>query len=264
MAAPLVGPMAADRHPHSARAAVPRHVAIIMDGNGRWAKARFLPRVAGHSRGVESVRAVIEASIAHGVEYLTLFAFSSENWARPAEEVSVLMRLFMSSLQKEIDGLIRNGVRLHVVGQIDTFEPKLRELIRSAQDRTAVPGDAATRLHLTICASYSGRWDIVQAAAKLAQAYRDTGVLPDEASFAQHLALSFAPDPDLLIRTSGEQRISNFLLWQLAYAESYFTEALWPDFGAEAFSRALSWYAGRERRFGRTSEQVRDPGGARC
>ncbi len=264
MAAPLVGPMAADRHSVSARPAVPRHVAIIMDGNGRWAKARFLPRVAGHSRGVESVRAVIEASIAHGVEYLTLFAFSSENWARPAEEVSVLMRLFMSSLQKEIDGLIRNGVRLHVVGQIDTFEPKLRELIRSAQERTAVAGDAGTRLHLTICASYSGRWDIVQAASKLAQAYRDTGILPDETAFAQHLALSFAPDPDLLIRTSGEQRISNFLLWQLAYAEIYFTEALWPDFGAEAFSRALSWYAGRERRFGRTSEQVRDPGGPRC
>jgi undecaprenyl diphosphate synthase len=232
-------------------AGAPRHVAIIMDGNGRWAKGRMLPRVAGHSRGVDAVRKVIEAAIAQRVEYLTLFAFSSENWQRPADEVSVLMRLFVTSLQKEIDGLMRNGVRLRVVGQIDAFEPRLRELIERAQEQSA----GNTRLHLTICASYGGRWDIVQAAQRLAEdAAR--GAAADEAQFARHLALSFAPDPDLLVRTGGEQRISNFLLWQLAYAELYFTDVLWPDFGLEQFAAALAWYAQRERRFGRTSEQL--------
>jgi undecaprenyl diphosphate synthase len=233
-------------------AGAPRHVAIIMDGNGRWAKSRLLPRVAGHTRGVEAVRTVIESSISHGVEYLSLFAFSSENWQRPPDEVSVLMRLFVSSLQKEIDGLVRNGVRLRVVGQIEAFEPRLQELIARAQEASA----ANTRLNLTICASYGGRWDIVQAARRLAADCARGEAAPTEEEFARRLAMSFAPDPDLLIRTGGESRISNFLIWQLAYAELYFTDVLWPDFDRDAFSAALAWYGRRERRFGRTSEQL--------
>ena len=235
---------------------IPRHVAIIMDGNGRWATARHLPRVAGHSRGVETVRTVIEASIASGIEYLSLFAFSSENWRRPAEEVSVLMRLFVSSLQREIDALMRNGVRLRVVGQIDSFEPRLQQLIARAQQQSA----GNTRLNLTICASYGGRWDIVQAAQRLIQEHRSGTPLPGEAQFASQLALSFAPDPDLLIRTGGERRISNFLIWQLAYAELYFTDVLWPDFQDAQFAQALEWFRQRERRFGRTSEQLQGAG----
>lgn len=223
-----------------------------MDGNGRWAKARHLPRVAGHSRGVETVRAIIEASIGHGIEYLSLFAFSSENWRRPADEVSVLMRLFVSSLQKEIDALVRNGVRLRVVGQIDAFEPRLQELINRAQEQSA----HNTRLHLTVCASYGGRWDIVQAARRLVVEGAAGGSLLSEEDFASRLSMAFAPDPDLLIRTGGEQRISNFLIWQLAYAELFFTDVLWPDFQAKQFADALAWYAQRERRFGRTSEQL--------
>lgn len=234
----------------------PRHVAIIMDGNGRWATARHLPRVAGHSRGVETVRAVIEASISRGIEYLSLFAFSSENWRRPADEVSMLMRLFVSSLQKEIDGLMRNGVRLRVVGQIDAFEPRLQDLIARAQEQSA----QNTRLNLTICASYGGRWDIVQAARRLAQDCAAGTAMPDEEEFVRRLSMSFAPDPDLLIRTGGEQRISNFLIWQLAYSELYFTDVLWPDFQDDEFAAALAWYAQRERRFGRTSEQLRRVG----
>ncbi len=227
-----------------------------MDGNGRWAKARHLPRVAGHSRGVETVRTIIEASIANGIEYLSLFAFSSENWRRPADEVSVLMRLFVSSLQKEIEALMRNGVRLRVVGQLHSFEPSLRDLIAQAQERSA----HNTRLHLTICASYGGRWDLVQAAQHLAAEFVAGGTLPEEADFARHLSMSFAPDPDLLIRTGGERRISNFLIWQLAYAELFFTDVLWPDFQEEQFAAALKWYAQRERRFGRTSEQLQRVG----
>jgi undecaprenyl diphosphate synthase len=227
-----------------------------MDGNGRWAKARLLPRVAGHNRGVEAVRRVIEASIAHGVEYLSLFAFSSENWQRPADEVSVLMRLFVSSLQKEIDGLMRNGVRLRVAGNIRAFEPRLQQLIDQAQQRSA----GNTRLNLTICASYGGRWDIVQAAQRLAADCAAGRASADEAAFAERLALAFAPDPDLLIRTGGEQRISNFLIWQLAYAELYFTDVLWPDFDQSAFGEALAWYRERERRFGRISEQLAGTG----
>jgi undecaprenyl diphosphate synthase len=242
--------------PPPPRPGVPRHVAIIMDGNGRWATARHLPRVAGHSRGVESVRTVIEASIAHGVEYLTLFAFSSENWRRPPDEVSVLMRLFVSSLQREVDAMVRNGVRLRIVGQIDAFEPRLRELIAGAQEKSA----ANSRLNLTICASYGGRWDVVQAAQRLVAQHRAGAALPDEAEFVRGLSMAFAPDPDLLIRTGGERRISNFLIWQMAYAELFFTEALWPDFGRAEFAAALDWYMQRERRFGRTSEQLRRVG----
>jgi undecaprenyl diphosphate synthase len=239
-------------------AAVPRHVAIIMDGNGRWATARHLPRVAGHNRGVDAVRRVMEGCGRRGVEYLTLFAFSSENWRRPADEVSTLMRLFMTALEREVGKLNDNGVRLRVAGDRSPFEPALQERIAQAERLTA----GNSRLHLTVCASYGGRWDIVNAvrqavaespAASAAEAVAQL----DEATLASRLALSFGPDPDLLIRTGGEQRISNFLLWQLAYAELYFAETLWPDFDEVALDAALAWYASRERRFGRTSQQVR-------
>ena len=231
---------------------LPRHVAVIMDGNGRWAVERRLPRVAGHSRGVDAARTTIEACAERGIEFLTLFAFSSENWRRPADEVSVLMRLFVAALQREIDRLDNAGVRLRIVGELAAFDSELRGLIEVAQARTA----GNRRLNLTICASYGGRWDIVQAVRGLcAAAAGDPGAI-DEQAIASRLALSFAPDPDLLIRTGAERRISNFMLWQLAYAELYFAELLWPDFGAADLDRALHWYAQRERRYGRTGEQV--------
>jgi len=197
------------------------------------------------------VRSTIESCARRGVEYLTLFAFSSENWSRPADEVSLLMRLFVSSLQREVGRLVENGVRMRVVGQVDSLEPDLRRLIRDAEQRTA----ANDRLNLTVCASYGGRWDIVQAAAALMQrAPRDGAATAlDESLFAGQLALGFAPDPDLLIRTGGERRISNFLLWQLAYTELYFTDVLWPDFDAEQLETAFGWFARRERRFGRVA-----------
>ncbi len=237
------------------RPSVPRHVAIIMDGNGRWATARHLPRMAGHSRGVDAVRAAIEHAGRHGVEYLTLFAFSSENWKRPQDEVSTLMRLFVGALQKEVGKLAENGVRLRVVGELAAFDAPLQALIDKAQRDTV----HNTRLHLTICASYGGRWDVVQAVRALIAAAPEPeqlGQALTEAQLAQHLALAFAPDPDLLIRTGGEQRISNFLLWQCAYSELYFSPMLWPDFDAASFDAALAWYATRERRFGRTSAQM--------
>ena len=229
----------------------PRHVAVIMDGNGRWASARHLPRAAGHSRGVDAVRSTIETCARRGVEYLTLFAFSSENWRRPADEVSLLMRLFVNSLQREVGRLVEAGVRMRVVGQVDSLEPELRRLILEAEHRTA----GNERLNLTICASYGGRWDIVQAARALMEESVGEGGPSeiDERRFAQRLALGFAPDPDLLIRTGGERRISNFLLWQLAYTELYFTDVLWPDFDAEQLEIAFGWFAGRERRFGRVA-----------
>ncbi len=235
--------------------AVPRHVAIIMDGNGRWATARLLPRVAGHARGVEAVRNVVEAAARRGVEYLTLFAFSSENWRRPADEVSVLMRLFMTALQRELVELTDNGIRLNVVGDLQAFEPRLRELIASA---TARPVPDA-RLTLTVAANYGGRWDILQAMRRLIAERPDVIDDPsslDEACLEPYLAMAGAPEPDLFIRTGGEQRISNFLLWQLAYTELYFTDTFWPDFDAAALDAAFASYRNRERRFGRTSAQV--------
>jgi len=233
----------------------PRHVAIIMDGNGRWATRRHLPRVAGHSRGVDSVRSTIEACGKRGVRYLTLFAFSSENWRRPRDEVSTLMRLFVSALQKEVGKLIENGVRMRVVGRLDDFDPHLRQLIHDSEIQTA----HNDRLNLTICASYGGRWDIAQAMQRLLRARPELANAPEaltENDLTPYLSLNFAPEPDLLIRTGGEQRISNFLLWQLAYTELYFTDLLWPDFDANALDTALAWYQSRERRFGRTSAQV--------
>jgi len=233
-------------------AAVPRHVAIIMDGNGRWAKKRFMPRFSGHVKGVEMVRETVRSCLERGVEYLTLFAFSSENWRRPQEEVSLLMQLFIKALEQEVDKLDRNGVRLRIIGDLSHFEGRLQELIRAAEARTA----GNSRLHLTIAANYGGRWDIMQAvnAMLVTQPGKQAGW--SEADLEPYLSMSFAPEPDLFIRTGGEERISNFLLWQLAYTELYFTGTLWPEFDRAEFDLAITSYQQRERRFGRTSEQL--------
>jgi undecaprenyl diphosphate synthase len=233
----------------------PRHIAIIMDGNGRWAEARRLPRFAGHAKGVDAVRATVNACLANGVEYLTLFAFSSENWRRPAEEVSVLMRLFIAVLEREIAQMAQHGIRLRVVGDTQVFEPRLRALIEQGQARAVED----VRLNLTICANYGGRWDIIQATRAMLRERPHLAADPaqiTETDLAPYLAMAFAPEPDLFIRTGGEQRISNFLLWQLAYSELYFTDAFWPDFGRDALDRALESFRSRERRFGQTSAQV--------
>ena len=237
--------------------AVPRHVAIIMDGNGRWARSRYLPRVAGHKRGVETVREITRACGERGVEYLTLFAFSSENWRRPAEEVSVLRQLFVVALDQEVEKLRANGVRLKVIGDLQPFGERIVHLARRAEELTA----ANQALTLTIAANYGGRWDLLQAATRLARerAVPDQGCYTEE-QLAPYLALNYAPEPDLFIRTGGEQRISNFLLWQLAYTELYFTSTLWPDFDGRELDRAIAWYGERERRFGRTSEQLAEAG----
>lgn len=233
-------------------AVVPRHVAVIMDGNGRWAKKRFLPRVAGHVKGVELLREMVRACLERGVQYLTLFAFSSENWRRPQDEVSLLMQLFVKALEQEVEKLDRNGVRLRVIGDLSAFEPRLQELIRQAEEKTALN----TRLDLTIAANYGGRWDIMQAMNRMLACNPDKRDGWHETDLEPHLAMSFAPEPDLFIRTGGEQRISNFLLWQLAYTELFFTPTLWPDFDKAEFDKAIASYQQRERRFGRTSEQI--------
>jgi len=234
---------------------VPKHVAIIMDGNGRWATRRLLPRVAGHAKGVEAVRTIVETCARMGVEYLTLFAFSSENWRRPPDEVSVLMRLFLTALKREVALLASNGIRLRVVGDLGAFDEQLQRLIEKAEQRT----EGNRRMTLTIAANYGGRWDILQAMQAMLRAHPELGATPqaiDEAVFAPYLAMAHAPEPDLFIRTGGEQRISNFMLWQLAYTELYFTETFWPDFDAAELQRAIDSYRQRERRFGRTSAQV--------
>ena len=236
---------------------LPKHVAIIMDGNGRWARKRFLPRFAGHKRGVETVRESVKYCLKRGIGYLTLFAFSSENWRRPEEEVSLLMQLFVRALQHEVAKLDRHGVRLRIVGDLSRFDPALQSLIVDAERQTA----GNDRLTLTIAANYGGRWDILQAANRLSLAHPDKAGAWCEADLAPYLAMSYAPEPDLFIRTGGEQRISNFLLWQLAYSEFYFTDILWPEFDSDAFAAAICSYQQRERRFGRTSEQL---GGAAC
>jgi undecaprenyl diphosphate synthase len=231
---------------------VPRHLAIIMDGNGRWAKRRFLPRVAGHRRGVEAVRNITRTCIDRGIGYLTLFAFSSENWRRPADEVSVLRQLFLAALEQEVEKLHTNGVRMKVVGDIDAFGERIVDLAAKGEALTA----ANRRLTLTIAANYGGRWDILQAIGKMVQRHPEQHGDFTEEQFSPFLAMNYAPEPDLFIRTGGEQRISNFLLWQLAYTELYFTTTLWPDFDAAALDTAIVWYQERERRFGRTSEQL--------
>jgi len=235
-------------------AEVPRHVAVIMDGNGRWAKKRFLPRVAGHVKGVELVREMVRSCLERGIRYLTLFAFSSENWRRPQEEVSLLMQLFVKALQQEVEKLDRNGVRLRVIGDLARFDEPLQQLIRQAEAQTA----GNTALELTIAANYGGRWDIMQAVNRLATEKADQAGEWSEADLESRLSMHFAPEPDLFIRTGGEERISNFLLWQLAYTEFYFTPTLWPDFNATEFDKAIVSYQQRERRFGRTSEQLSD------
>ena len=233
-------------------AAVPRHIAIVMDGNGRWAKKRFLPRVAGHKRGVETVRSTVRLCIDRGVEHLTLFAFSSENWRRPADEVSFLMSLFLQALRDEVSRLHKNNIRLRVIGDLSRFDQALVATIRDAEAQTA----GNTALTLSIAANYGGRWDIVNAMnSMLADKPEQRGNFT-ESDLAPYLALSDAPEPDLYIRTGGEQRVSNFLLWQLAYTEFYFTDRLWPDFDESAFNEAILSYQQRERRFGRTSEQL--------
>lgn len=231
---------------------VPQHVAVIMDGNGRWAKKRFLPRFAGHTKGVETVREMVRACLERGIKYLTLFAFSSENWRRPQEEVNLLMQLFVKALQQEVVKLNRNGVRLRIIGDIGRFDPKLQGLIREAEAQTV----ANEKLNLTIAANYGGRWDIMQAVNSMLAAHPEKREGWRECDLEPHLSMSFAPEPDLFIRTGGEERISNFLLWQLAYTEFYFTDTLWPEFDTAAFDGAIASYRQRERRFGRTSEQV--------
>ena len=233
---------------------VPRHIAIIMDGNGRWARKRFMPRVAGHARGLESVRAVVKACVERGVEYLTLFAFSSENWRRPQDEVSFLMQLFMKALRKEVTRLDHNEIRLRVVGDMTRFDPELVRIIRESEEKTA--GNA--KLTLCIAANYGGRWDIANAVSQLMRKHPERREGFSEEEISDTLSMSFAPEPDLFIRTGGEKRISNFLLWQLAYTEFYFTDALWPDFDADALDQAIESYRSRERRFGRTSDQLVD------
>ena len=226
-----------------------------MDGNGRWARRRHLPRVAGHRKGVEAVRAIVRACVERGIAYLTLFAFSSENWRRPEDEISILMDLFLRALEQEVTKLDENDIRFKVVGDTARFDSRIRELIAAGEAQTA----DNVRLTLTIAANYGGRWDIANAARRYFAAHpaaaRDAAEFSPEA-LEPYLAMAYAPEPDLFIRTGGEQRVSNFLLWQLAYTELYFTSMLWPDFDAAALDAAIEWYRQRERRFGRTSEQL--------
>ncbi|MBW8072685.1 MAG: di-trans,poly-cis-decaprenylcistransferase [Ferrovum sp.] len=232
-------------------ATIPKHIAIIMDGNGRWARQRLLPRIAGHRKGSEAVRTLVESGLQCGIPYLTLFAFSSENWRRPADEVGLLMQLFRHMLEKEIQQLHGAGVRLRVIGDRSPLGNKLQMLIEEAERLTL----ANQALTLTLAVNYGGRWDILQAVNAWNAAHPASAHPMTEADLQAHLCLGDLPEPDLFIRTGGEQRISNFLLWQLAYTEFYFTETLWPDFDRVALDQAIRSYQSRERRFGRTSEQ---------
>lgn len=236
--------------------APPRHIAIVMDGNGRWAKRRFLPRLAGHKQGVDVLRRCVQACAQRGVGVLTVFAFSSENWNRPQDEVSGLMELLAKALTREVPQLLRDGVQLHFVGARTGLSGKVQDGLAQAEAATA----HNTRLILNVCFNYGGRWDIAQAAAALAA----RGEPITEASLDRAMALSHVPDPDLLIRTGGEMRLSNFLLWQAAYTELYFSDKLWPDFDDAALDEAIAAFHARERRFGKTSEQilVAQPGSA--
>ncbi|MDX1508118.1 MAG: polyprenyl diphosphate synthase [Woeseiaceae bacterium] len=233
----------------------PVHVAVIMDGNGRWANERSKPRHAGHRAGVKSVRATVEHAARRGVQHLTLFAFSSENWGRPADEVSSLMGRVVEALQREVEELHRNKVRLEFIGDLERLNAGLRKKMAAAEATTA----GNDGLHLVVAVAYGGRWDIVEAARRVAEqvATGDINAADiDEQSIAAHLQLAGVPDPDLLIRTGGEQRISNFLLWNLAYAELWFTDTLWPDFDESEFDRALAFFAKRQRRYGHTGAQL--------
>lgn len=241
------------------RGNIPRHIAIIMDGNGRWAKLRGLPRVSGHSEGVKSVRDVVEACAQLGVEYLTLFAFSTENWRRPREEVSTLMKLLVRTLKTETDELHKNNIRLRMIGDFDSLPESVQTQLKEAIKKT----EKNTRMTLVLALSYSGRWDILQAAKKIADDFahkrlRESEI--NEETFKKYLSTSEFPEPDLLIRTSGEIRISNFLLWEIAYTELYITDVLWPDFRRKELYKAIENYQKRERKFGLVSEQIKGYG----
>ncbi len=247
--------MANEESSSTPRRRMPRHVAVIMDGNGRWAKQRHLPRFAGHRAGLESVRGMVKACLHHGIETLTLFAFSSENWRRPKDEVGLLMKLFMTALDNEVGKLHKNGVRLRIVGDTSAFSPELQQRIVKAEALTR----ENTALTLAVAVNYGGRWDITQAARSMAEAVAAGEIGPEDITpetLGARLALSELPEPDLFIRTGGEQRISNFLLWQLAYTELYFTTLLWPEFREADFEAALDSFAARQRRFGKTGDQV--------
>jgi len=234
---------------------LPKHVAIIMDGNGRWAKQRGLPRIAGHKAGVKALQDIVNFSAKQGIEVLTVYAFSSENWKRPRTEVSMLMDLFASSLQQRFKGLHDNNVRLRFIGDMSSFPEKLRESIADAENLTI----NNTGLKLVVAVNYGGRWDITNAFIQLNKKIKDKEIHLEDVNedlIGEYICLSDLPEPDLFIRTGGEMRISNYLLWQLAYTELYFDDCLWPDFGAASIKKAVEWYAGRERRFGRTSEQI--------
>ena len=234
---------------------IPRHVAIIMDGNNRWAKRRFMPGVAGHKAGVDAVRAVVEHSAKQGVEVLTLFAFSSENWRRPADEVSALMSLFVLALEREVRKLHRHNIRLQIMGDVSGFTPRLQQLIRESEALTA----GNTAMTLVVAANYGGQWDIARAARRIAEAVQAGTLQPqdiNEQLFHRYTWLADLPPPDLLIRTGGEQRISNFMLWQTAYSELYFSPVFWPDFKQQEYQKALTAFAERTRRFGRTDDQL--------
>jgi undecaprenyl diphosphate synthase len=239
----------------SQKTSIPRHIAIIMDGNGRWAKNRLLPRYAGHQAGLKTVRMVVEQCVKHGVEVLTLFAFSSENWSRPPTEVSQIMDLFFHALRGELKRLQKNNVRLRIIGERNAFSPALVQRIEEVEQTT----EANRNLLLQIAANYGGRWDVIQAMRRLAQQVKNAELEPNainEAIISKALSFPDCPDPDLLIRTGGEQRVSNFLLWQLAYTELYFSEQLWPDFNIAEFEKVLTIFANRQRRFGKTPDQI--------
>lgn len=241
----------------AAQGDVPRHVAIIMDGNNRWAKRRFMPGVAGHKAGVDAVRAVVELSAQRGVNVLTLFAFSSENWRRPADEVSALMQLFVMALEREVRRLHRHNIRLLIMGDVSAFSPRLQQLIRESEELTA----GNTAMTLVVAANYGGQWDIAQAARRIAEDVQAGRLQPqdiNEQLFHRYTWLADLPAPDLLIRTGGEQRISNFMLWQTAYSEFYFSQVFWPDFKQEEYQKALTAFAERTRRFGRTDDQLEE------
>lgn len=234
---------------------IPQHVAIIMDGNGRWAQKQGSPRIAGHKAGVEKVREVIQTCADEGIKVLTLFAFSSENWRRPKKEVSLLMGLFLAALQREVKKLHKNGVQLRIVGDVSAFDKKIREQIIKSEELTK----DNTTLYLNIAANYGGQWDITQSVKSLAKQIESGNLKAEDVTsdlIKQNLCMNDLPEPDLFIRTGGEQRISNFLIWQLAYSELYFTDTLWPDFNRDAFELALKSFAGRQRRFGHTGEQI--------
>jgi undecaprenyl diphosphate synthase len=232
---------------------VPKHIAMIMDGNGRWAKKRLLPRTVGHVKGAANVRTMVQCCFDLGVEYLTLFAFSTENWRRPQEEVTTLMDLFMQYLDKEVGEMSQAGIRLRIIGDRTAFSASLQERIAKAEQLTR----DNTKLHLTIAANYGGQWDILNAAQLWMKANPSLDINALEpAALNRYLSTSELPDPDLLIRTGGESRLSNFLLWQMAYTELYFTETYWPEFGADEFTNVIKWFAQRVRRFGKTDEQV--------